>query len=474
VAVDLSHLFLTCGRFGETVAALEGIDHPSTRNNLALARFAQGDVAAALAGFEANWRQDMRNLFALHQLVRLLLWTGGRGPACELADALRDTQPLRAEDAYGKMFGLLLLGAHDEAIDAWRTLREAGFWDAENVYESSTCAYFAGLATLRKGDMEAAGKLFSEALDLYPDNLDADMASTALTFRAFGREVDPKAGEFHDWFPQSWIAEFQSAKGAHAQDVVLEAQQRRCDAHEDYLAAAAELGGEAVRFYTMSTLKLRAVDGDAAARDTLRSLLSRPCGPDNVRLDLHMWLQENGLVEAGQRQQLLLHGEVQELTLRPARLHAEQKHLGLPPASQARLEQMHRLLAQTDLHGALRIAEALAVAHPERPILVSNIASIKEALGHDPDEIETLFQRAAELDPTYLFAQAGLVRIAARKGKVGCARELLKSLQGREEYHFSEWRAILIAEREIALAQQDMISMLKLDEALDVLSKQFG
>jgi hypothetical protein len=165
---------------------------------------------------------------------------------------------------------------------------------------------------------------------------------------------------------------------------------------------------------------------------------------------------------------------VQKLTLRPARLHAEQKHLGLPPASQARLEQMHRLLAQTDLHGALRIAEALAVAHPEHPTLVGNIAGIKEALGHDPDEIETLFQRAAELDPTYLFAQAGLVRIAARKGKVECARELLKSLQGREEYHFSEWRAILMAEREIALAQQDMVSMLKLDEALDVLNKQFG
>jgi hypothetical protein len=78
VAVDLSRLFLTYGRFGETVASLEGIDHPSTRNNLALARFAQGDVAAALAGFEANWRQDMRNLFALHRLVRLLPWTGGR------------------------------------------------------------------------------------------------------------------------------------------------------------------------------------------------------------------------------------------------------------------------------------------------------------------------------------------------------------------------------------------------------------
>jgi tetratricopeptide (TPR) repeat protein len=477
VAIDLSRLFLTYGRYDETIAALEGIDRPSARNNLAMARFAQGDVAAALVGFEVNWRQDMRNLFALHYTVRLRLWTGGSRLACELADAFRNTntQPLRAEDAYGKMFGLLLLGAHDDAIDAWRTLRGADFWNEGNVLENSTCAYFAGLATLRKGDMEAAGKLFSEALDLYPGNLDAEKASMALTFRRLGREVDPKAGEFRDWFPQSWIDEVLTIKGAHAQHVALQAQQRRCDAHEDYLAAAVELGGEDLRFYAMSVLKLRAVDGDAAARDTLRSLLSRPCGPDKVRLDLDIWLQENGLVEAGQPQQLLQHGEVKELALRPMRLHAEQRHLGLPPAEQARLEQMRRLLTQTDdLDGALRIAEALAAAHPEHPTLIANIASVKDMLGHDLDEIETLFQRAATLDPTYLFAQAGLARIAARKGNVECARELLESLQGREEYHFSDWRAILMAEREIALAQRDMAWMLNLDEALDELSKQFG
>jgi tetratricopeptide (TPR) repeat protein len=477
VAIDLSRLFLTYGRYDETIAALEGIDRPSARNNLAMARFAQGDVAAALVGFEVNWRQDMRNLFALHHTVRLRLWTGGSRLACELAHALRNTntQPMRAEDAYGKMFGLLLLGAHDDAIDAWRTLRGADFWNEGNVLENSTCAYFAGLATLRKGDMEAAGKLFSEALDLYPGNLDAEKASMALTFRRFGREVDPKAGEFRDWFPQSWIDEVLTIKGAHAQHVALQAQQRRCDAHEDYLAAAVELGGEDLRFYAMSVLKLRAVDGDAAARDTLRSLLSRPCGPDKVRLDLDIWLQENSLVEAGQPQQLLRHGEVKELALRPMRLHAEQRHLGLPPAEQARLEQMHRLLTQTDdLDGALRIAEALAAAHPEHPTLIANIASVKDVLGHDLDEIETLFQRAATLDPTYLFAQAGLARIAARKGNVECARELLESLQGREEYHFSDWRAILMAEREIALAQRDMAWMLNLDEALDELGKQFG
>jgi tetratricopeptide (TPR) repeat protein len=474
VAVDLSRLFLNFGRYSEAIAILEGIDHPSTRNNLAMARFAQGEIAAARAGFEANWQQDRRNLFALHYVVRLRLWSGGHGPANELAEALRDAQPLRAEDAYGKMFGLLLLGEDDDTVDAWDALCDAEFWGEESVRENSICAYFAGLAALRKGDMESAGALFSEALDLNPDNPDADTASMALALSPLGKEVDAKAGEFHDWFPQSWITEIRAAKGAHTQEAVLDAQHRRCDAHADYLAAAIELGGAAVRFYAVSTLQFRALDGDGAALDALRKLLTRPCGPDKVRMDLDVWLQENGFVEAGQPQRLLLHGEVRELVLRPTRLHAEPTDLGLPAASQARLEQMHRLLKHNDLPGALHIAEELAAAHAGHPTLVGNVANIMDALGYDLDETEALFQRAAELDPTYFFAQAGLARIAARKGDVERARELLKPLENRDEYHFSEWRALLMTEREIAAAQRDVTSMLRLDEALNSLMEQFG
>lgn len=474
VAVDLSRLFLTYGRFRETIAVLDGIDHPSTRNNLALARFAQGEIAAALAGFEANWRHDMRNLFALHHVLQLRLWTGGRGSACELAEALRNAQPLRAEDAYGKMFGLLLLGAHGESIDAWHAMQEAEFWNEEYAVEHSMCAYFAGLAALRQGDMEAADRLFAEALDLDPDNLDANDAVLTLRLREFGGEIDVKAGEFHDWFPQSWIIEYQSAKGSSAQDAVFNDQLSRCDAHADYLTVAAELGGAGVRIYAIAILKSRALAGDEAAVDTLRSLLVRPCGPDQVRLDLDVWLQEHGFAEAGRPQQLLLRGEVRELALRPIRLHAEYKDIGLPPASQARLEQIHRLLAQGDLHDALHIAEALATAHPDTPTLIGNVASIKYALDHDLGEIEKLFQRAAELNPTYLFAQTGLARVAARKGDVERARELLTPLEGREEYHFSDWRALLMAEREIALAQQDMKRVFDLNEALRSIEEEFG
>jgi tetratricopeptide (TPR) repeat protein len=474
VAVDLSRLFLSYERFSEAIAVLEGIDHPSSRNNLALARFALDDVGPAQEEFETSWRQDARNLFALHHVVRLRLWSGGRVAADELVGALRDAQPLRAEDAYGKISALLLLGMDDETIDAWHGIREAEFWNEENARENSICAYLAGLAALRKGDAKAAGELCIEALDLDPDNLNAESVFTALTFPELGEQLDPKAGDFHDWFPRCWIDEFRSTKGIDAQEATFDTLCRRCKAHADYLAAAAELGGEIVRFLAIAILKARSRDGDSAALDTLRKLLVRPCGPDKVRLDLDVWLQENGFAETGAPQQLLLRGEVRELAFRPMRLHAEQHDLGLPRASQARLEQMHHLLARDDLASALRLAEELSAAHPEHPTLIGNIAGIKEALGQDLDEIESLFRRAAELDPTYLFAQAGLARVAARRGNTERARELLAPLLGREAYHFSEWRAILLAERAVSVSEKDMETVRELDQALISIQEQFG
>ena len=474
VTSDLSRLYLTFDRFDEAAALLEGEDHPTLRNNLALARFAQGDAAAALKEFEENWQRNTRNLFALQHIVQLRLWKEGRAAAGELLPVLRDAEALRPEDAVGKMFGLLLLDALDDATAAWQTLAAADFWSEENRAHQAACAHLAGIAAWRHGDADAAGELFSEALDLDPGNIAAQDAEFALTLRAFGDEPDLRAGEFRAWLPQSWVTEFRAAKGKAAQDAIFENQQQRCDAHADYLVTATELGGPAVRFYALGILKRRALSGDAAAIAALRGLLTRRCGPDEVRINLDAWLQEHGLIEAGKAHAMLVNGVLRELELHPARLHAEQSDIGLPPALQSRLEQMHRLLKKPDLQGALRIAEELDTACPDHPTLIGHVATLKNALGANLDEVEALFRRAAELDPDYLFAQVGLAQVAIQRGDLERAKALLDPLRRRSEYHFSEWRALLMADHAIAEAEQDKPSAHALMQALKRLEEQFA
>lgn len=477
VMLDLSRMFLANARFDEAVAVLADIDHPAARNNLALTHFAQGQVTRALTEFESNWQSDKRNLFALHRVVQLRLWTGGSASAAPLLDPLAAGQPSRPEDAYGQMSGLLLLGAHAEAVAAWQAMREAEFWDRDEPGKlCGICAYLAAIAALRQGDPDLARDCVELALDIDPDNANAAEMEDALALSDLGEEPDCQIGELHDWLPSTWVQELLalSEKKRDAQQEDFDAICARCDAHADYLALATELGGPLVRPLALNTLKQRATSGDAIALQTLRDLLTRPCGPDSERMVLNRWLEDNGFMKPGETHEMLMNGEVKDLQLRSMQLTDEPKETGLPPRDKAKLERMHAMLARGDVQAALRMTQELVAAHPDHPMLLGNMAGIKDSLGHPNDEVEDLYRRALERDPDYLFAIAGLARLASRAGDEERARALLKPLYERSEFHFSEWRTLLQTEQEIARRRGDMAMVLKLDEDLYALRDQFG
>ena len=60
-ALDLSRMHLADENPTAAMAVLQGLDHPSARNNLALAAFVGGDLAQAVAVIEANWRAEPRS-----------------------------------------------------------------------------------------------------------------------------------------------------------------------------------------------------------------------------------------------------------------------------------------------------------------------------------------------------------------------------------------------------------------------------
>ena len=94
------------------------------------------------------------------------------------------------------------------------------------------------------------------------------------------------------------------------------------------------------------------------------------------------------------------------------------------------------------------------------------MAAIKEALGQPAAEITELYRQAHALAPDYLFARCGLARCLASEGNVDAAHALLDGLLEREDWHFSEYRSFLLAQRALALASEEHETVRTLDASL--------
>src|SRR5450830_1367264 len=248
-AIDLSRMHLADDKPAAAISVLQGIDHPSARNNMALALFVSGDIEQALAVIEANWKDDPDNLFALGSIVRWRCWTQGQDRCMGFVAPLRHTTPRRAEDAIAQISALRFLGDDNAALLAWQKCEEAPYWQRSS------------------NDLRA---------------IFADLKESAVEL----------PGGSSMWFPGPWIRALTAIAGKSKEkweqqwDTLLET----CDAHVDYLIRAVNFGDAATRLLGLSVLKLRAKRSNGAALASVNALLTDANGPDSARMDLLNWL----------------------------------------------------------------------------------------------------------------------------------------------------------------------------------------
>ncbi len=436
-AIDLSRMHLADDKPSAAVAVLQGVDHPSAQNNLALALFGSGDVARAQAVAQAAWEANPDNLFALERALRWRCWAHGMQRCVGFGATLRACVPRRAEDANARIAALRFLGDTEAANAAWEQVQDEDYWDDASL----------------------------EQTDLFDDlgEPDADVL-----------------GEHSLWFPRPWeLALGELASGSNAAtETAIEplwaAQLGRCDAHTDYLKRACELGDEAVRFLALTMLKRRAKQSDLAAREALTALLASLRGPDLERMNLLTWLNEEGLRDPALPAQVLSAGKVREVKSVGMHITAEPQPSPFSAEGTRLAMRMHQALARRKLDEAYELALQLRDMHPEQPSALTNLANIGQALGDPVKETLRLHRAALALNPDYLFARCALARHLAGEGQLDEARTLLEGMFEREQWHYSEYRSYMLAQRAMALAQGDDQALRGMDDTLRDLERRFG
>lgn len=436
-SMDLGRMFLANDDPAAARAVLEGIDHPSAHNNLALACFFEGRVARAAELAEANWRADAANLFALEQLVRWRCWTGAMADRQAWADVLRRTRARRPEDALARCLALQVLG--DE-----QAMRQAHA-------EESGAAYWQ--------------RATDQQLDLFDLLIDPRVDEEGL-------------GEDATWFPRRWRTQLAAAarslrRGDAGGAARFDAQLDACDAHADYLLRAVQWGPVTVRRMAREVLLRRAGQGDAPALAALLGSLKCARGADHERNALMASLTERGLCDAARPVEVFLRGELRQVKPIGLHIHAEPSPSPFSPQAQPLVDRMHAAIGRDDMEQALRVAEKVRALQPGLAAAWANLAAVQEGTATPPEQIAENFRRAHELAPEYLFAICGLSRALAMQGRLDEADELLQRLSGRADWHYSEYRSFLMSQRVLAEARGQHDVVAETEAALGQLMRQF-
>ena len=186
-AIDLSRMHLTDEDPVAAAAVLKDVDHPSARNNLALALFCTGDLAQARAIVEANWQAEPANVFALERALRWRCWSEGLDRCLEIAATLQHVTPRRAEDAIARVAALRFLDDAEGARLAWQDTSNAPIAETFGIAPDDSLEQteqdFFSASLIPEGEWPALIEIFSKGAKSDKNNVDALAAARAASGR---------------------------------------------------------------------------------------------------------------------------------------------------------------------------------------------------------------------------------------------------------------------------------------------------
>lgn len=209
VSFDRGLTYLEGRAYRKALDTLAGNPFMPARNNYALALFRQGDLAAALSGFQDSLARWPENVYALAWVCRLRLFLGDAQGAAEGIPPLAQAVPQGSFEAHEQISALLLMGEDRLAWEAYEKDRRQDWFEEAGPEERGRLLHLGASAAARLGRERIARKLWDKALEHAPDLAEARENRAELRRKSENRR-GAWAHTLFQLLPVSWLKQARS------------------------------------------------------------------------------------------------------------------------------------------------------------------------------------------------------------------------------------------------------------------------
>jgi Flp pilus assembly protein TadD len=448
-------------------------DWPPPHNNLALALFFDGQVAAAIAECRRVLAHRPENITAACNLVRFLAWSGEREAAQEVWQPLCMHVPAELPMDALKLTEAAAVMDDDESVR--RLLLPIGDWSAEEMGDWRhyvQVQQFLATADANMGNPKAAKRRL-RALD--DDDRRIQTLRDALRQGRSGLGLTSRFPYYYSYelVPHKVQQEFAALVEAAGDGSNPQAEKalKRFVARFPQLVVMAEkaIWDEDAVDFGLVTLRLV---GTPAAHAALRRFAGSQAGSDEQRMNALFSLQASGGAQPGEIFRIWRNGAIHEIELRGFALEPRYDRPQYKAKAAKLMEQ-----GQTAMHDG-RWAEAADLfrqvtdLEPRAYDAFNNLAAAVDMTG-DREASRALLEQALTINPDYVFARVNLA-VKLLGEDVDAAVACLQPLEARTSYTPEEFVFYQYGLAQVAVARKEFEaarSLLNMVRSIDPDSK---
>jgi tetratricopeptide (TPR) repeat protein len=328
---EAARFYVNAQQFEAALDLLKEAQLLPERNNQGVCLYHLGRIDEALACFEASWRDDPDNLFALGWMLRLRLYRGDEDGAHGLATPLAASRARRSEDARIQLDVLLLIGEDEAVRTAFAVIRDSDWFGNGDALEHAWMYHYAAGAACRLGEFDEARALWRQALAERPmpiiqHNLDTLAQRTAAT------PVYPSLFDLSGALPLDWLKRFQAdTSDNQLSDEAFSHYISEVSAANAFLKRLYLYGDKSIRGLAIILLRMRTKDKDNEAAALLKAFAALPIETSQQRFEYLSLLHEQGYLNPREAVDFWSDHGLTQVKLFHQSVHRDPVDSGLPP-----------------------------------------------------------------------------------------------------------------------------------------------